>query len=102
MTDDEIRIAIAEACGLSTKKEQLGGIFIYRDKSGNMQAALPNYPKDLNAMREAEKTLNVFELTRYFSELRDICFANKNDAIIATAKERSYAFLRTLGKWSGQ
>lgn len=57
MTPEAQQIAIAEECGLSTKREQLGGVFVYRDKEGHIQASLPDYLHDLNAMHSAWLTL---------------------------------------------
>ncbi len=49
MTPEQQRIAIAKACGYNTNKEVLGGVYVYRDKSNNIVAWLPEYLKDLNA-----------------------------------------------------
>jgi len=117
MTNDEIRIAIAQACGWRWK--------IYDD--GNLDAVwspgpngkwegsfvefiegLPNYPEDLNAMREAISTLKEHEeMWNYLRELKEIvtphfdweefmcawCLMN------ATAHQRAEAFLRLKGLW---
>lgn len=53
MNNEAQRIAIAQACGLNTDKEQVGGVFCYRDSNGRMVAALPDYLNDKNAIREA-------------------------------------------------
>lgn len=63
MTKDEMRIAIAEACGwkytrIEADGESLGWV---SPEGGCLQDApdcFPNYPEDLNAMREAESTLS--------------------------------------------
>lgn len=119
MTDDEIRIAIAEACGLNTKKEVLGGVFVYRDKQGYPVAALPNYCHDLNAMHEAERILccgtnnnpsSGDKWSIYLDLLRllicedadepvNVDLETEWDMVTATAHQRAEAFLRTIGKW---
>lgn len=97
MTDQEMRISIAEACGWCDPMTYPGRI--------------PNYPNDLNAMHEAEKFLNgrVVELNTYHHQLGGIVVeGNPGIAFTpnpagyrwhATASQRAEAFLRTLGKW---
>jgi hypothetical protein len=101
VSDDEIRIAIAEVCGLSTKLEQFGGVMAYRGKDGFFVAALPNYLNDLNAMHEAEKVLDLTNQCRYSKLLHEISSKPYEDlgAIFATARQRAEAFLHTVGKW---
>ena len=74
MNDEQINEAIAEACGI-VSKDQWGSL--YKTPRGILRDC-PDYCNDLNAMHEAEKTLN---------------------HMTATARERAEAFLRTLGKW---
>ena len=52
MTNEEINIAIAEACGWTTKHK---GLWVERLQT---YAALPDYINDLNAMREAQELLD--------------------------------------------
>lgn len=81
MTPEKQRIAIAEACGWHV---------IY-DK-------LPNYLNDLNAIHEAEKTLNNDQLLRYHGMLLNMC-GRSMYASMAQAAQRAEAFLKTTGKW---
>lgn len=118
MTDEEIRIAIAEACGLfrtkplrrTTRKgtddpngvrlwycsEHMGGAATYDE--------VPNYPECLNAMHEAEEERfgdwgdhsDLWHL--YEVNLRNVC-GMRNHWMSATARQRAEAFLRTLNLW---
>jgi len=111
MTDTEMRIAIAEACGLSTKKENFGGILCYRDNQGHMVATLPDYPNDLNAMHEAEKLLETghdgsqaddYQQALWYIVNPGIPFSKKDDVsylqklISATAQQRAEAFCKVI------
>ena len=121
MTDQEKRIKIAEVCGWreafpqnkephpETKK---GGILLpYRwinEKTGNRQQHLPDYLNDLNAMHEAEKTLDanglICDRNIYSHKLRMLVHpaTHMNDdwlgwcLLHATAAQRAEAFLKTL------
>jgi hypothetical protein len=96
MTSEQINIAIAEACNK-----------VIVDKWGE-KYPIPDYCNDLNAMHEAEKTLN-FEQAEFFEdELCDVA-KKENDVLEnplpwrfsvchATARQRAEAFLKTIGK----
>ena len=92
MTPEHQRIAIAEACGWTTKHK---GLWVERLQT---YAALPNYLNDLNAMHELEGILTNEQIEVYCS------FLQKPQwgiwwGIHATASQRAEAFLRTIGKW---
>jgi len=106
MNLDKQRIAIAEACGLSTKQEQLGGVLIYRDKRGYPAPALPDYLNNLNAMHEAERVLTEAQKVEYARHI--FCAEQQaheesdetwHRCVFAAAAQRAEAFLRTIGKW---
>ena len=90
MTDEQINEAITQATGLWD--------YPYSSETKRMY----DFCADLNAMHEAEKTLdedcrNGFRLellnvtnSKYFGDFKHIH---------ATARERAEAFLRTVGKW---
>lgn len=93
MTQEQKRIKIAEACGLTGWQET---------------RSLPDYFKDLNAMHEAEKVLSDFNHGLFrkllFSEAYNIGLAANNlDAerkqVSATAAARAEAFGKTLNLW---
>lgn len=93
MTNEQINIAIAEACGWK-------GNLIDRDMEGNLWPRdIPSYCNDLNAMHEAEKMINTDELfEEYYLALYDATLSTIWP-VCATARQRAEAFLRTLGKW---
>jgi hypothetical protein len=92
MTDEQINIAIAEACGWK-------GNLIDRDMEGNLWPRdIPSYCNDLNAMHEVEGTLSDAVFERYYLALYDSTGSTRWP-VSATARQRAEAFLRTLGKW---
>lgn len=109
MTDEEINIAIAEACGLfrlkplrrTTRKgiPSPDGVRLWYCESHHGGAAtyveLPDYVNDLNAMHEAEKELIKQNLYQdYWPTLESITGSSK--LAHATAKQKAKAFIRTL------
>lgn len=109
MSDQEINIAIAEACGWKDVhfSECWGNVVIgtlYDDEDPNY-AKIPNYCADLNAMHEAEKTLignGPDDETWVLWDLYRLALEEKlgyADAFAAEANQRAEAFLRTIGKW---
>lgn len=111
MTDTEINIAIAEACGwkhyhldLWVPPQQTND----PDGFSELQCdSLPDYTTDLNAMHEAEKTLiDWVEYRINLSHVVGIGYAPDLDIcddiksfLSATAAQRAEAFLKTIGKW---
>lgn len=107
MNPEMQRIAIAEACGWKAVEFYAdGGPRIY-ENNGHIKGpdTLPDYPNDLNAMREAEKSLDYQTLLDYFRCLeRIVDAANGGDVIAfavgrANAAQKAEAFLRTKGLW---
>lgn len=87
MTDAQINLAIAKICG-----------WTYCDgwSHPDGRTELPEYCNDLNAMHEAEETLDFDQLC----EMQDIIeYECGFAAFHATAFERAHAFLVTIGKW---
>jgi hypothetical protein len=79
MTDEQINIAIAEACGWEKEFYDL--------------AEIPNYCNDLNAMHEAEKCIMDESSILYKKELEKVsCIWH------STAKQKAIAFLEAIGK----
>ena len=109
MTDQEINIAIAEACGWTyvnryggrTKHATWAKWKVRNPEENQNSHDLPNFCDDLNAMHEAEKVLSPLCRAEYAIALADI--TNRRgvelDYVGATARQRAEAFLRTLGKW---
>ena len=115
MKPEEQRIAIAEACGWSacgcvegckphgyppdarkpTTVELLNG-------TGPSPWDIPDYLNDLNAMHEAEKTLNQNLAAEYARMLTSTAWQSEQPTfapMTATAAQRAEAFLRTINKW---
>lgn len=87
MTDEQINIAIAEACGWV--------VF-----ATTRPTDLLDYVNDLNAMHEAEKVLTRYQQSVTYSDnLMKIVGYHTFDSAHATAQQRAEAFLRTIGKW---
>jgi len=109
MTDEQINIAIAEACGWKKLSEYNGAW----GRDLQRTYLLPDYCNDLNAMHEAEKTLDDDHLYIYGNILDYITrkvkmpmsYVHKPEAGMypelfrATARQRAEAFLKTINKW---
>lgn len=101
MKDEQINIAIAEACGWTdVKGRNLNGW--WKEVSGTNPEgrimATPNYCNDLNAMHEAEVALGL-AYDRFQRELKGVCERDRWCIESAPARQRAEAFLRTIGKW---
>ena len=106
MSPDSQRIAIAEACGI-VSKDKWGSL--YKTPRGILRDC-PDYLADLNAMREAEATMNLTDKYQYGKAICKIMNIDTDGgldvvdiyyAIHASAAQRAEAFLRTIGKWEG-
>lgn len=107
MTTDQQRIAIATACGWTTKHK---GLWV---ESLKIYAALPNYLNDLNAMHEAEQVLTYEQKEQFVFWLNHIhpsADIHHSDGqkdfrlevfslVHSPASQRAEAFLRTLNLW---
>jgi len=107
MTPEKQRIAIAKLCGWSVSKctcpEPAG-----THKATNRSGHLPDYPNDLNAMHEAEKSLTTEdERYNYAKHLEILTHVERPRfgecmmmrMITSTAAQRAEAFLKTMNKW---
>ena len=101
MTNEQINIAIAEACGIISK-DQWG--LLYRTLHGIVRNC-PDYCNDLNAMHEAVTTLPENKWVLYGVRLAWECGHTDKKSVglwhisTATAYHRAVAFLKTLEKW---
>ena len=96
MTDEEINIAIAEACGWKYANNEThapDGSFWW-----SKEPEIPDYCNDLNAMHEAEKVFDTALYCRYINELCDLTIKGNNSMYMATARQRAEAFLKTIEK----
>jgi len=120
MTDEQIHVAIAKACGWSEIQKSEYAPFgkpylVGRSPNKSVENLLniPDFCNDLNAMHEAEEILSAnqrIDFACYLTEpVRDqiydvmpndlhypVCFP----AIHATAAQRAEAFLRALNLWA--
>lgn len=92
MTDEQINVAIAEACGWKWVQG-----YQWIDSNGRTAFAwdILDYCTDLNAMHEAEKTMDEDQWHDYVEYVG----GTWEQAMHSTARQRAEAFLRTLGKW---
>ena len=110
MTDTEIRTAIAEACGwkvneikqLPQRKIRVYGVppeMVKKGMGWEYNHRVPDYLNDLNAMHEAEKTLDVYQSQNYANELGKLIAASIRWTFHATARQRCESFLKVKGLW---
>ena len=107
MNKDKQRIAIAEACGWHVKRSATSPDQTLVSQDGHNFYAidiLPDYLNDLNAIHEAEKTLNHEQRNRYINILD--AMPDDSDPVqhdfqwcCSAAEQRAEAFLRATGKW---
>ena len=104
MTDEQQRIAIAEACGWTdfSRAKHEGAIQYGRKPlSCSDSWEVPDYLNDLNAMHEAMLLHPRKGLLRDFLylEVLEDPTNTANEPSWATAKQWATAYLRSLGKW---
>jgi len=110
MTEEQQRIAIAEACGWKLSPPNLEYKWLNPDTKWS-EPELPDYLNDLNAMHEAEKVLTPkYQPAKGESQWGEylgwlgFCGENKTrevyECVTATAAQRAEAFLRTIEKWT--
>jgi hypothetical protein len=105
MKPEKQRIAIAEACGIvgpfdnrwiKEYEEEGGDSYGFTGFEKNELVFIPDYLNDLNAMHEAEKTLDYDDLNNM---KESVSFHFGVTPFHSTAAQRAEAFLRTIGKW---
>jgi hypothetical protein len=112
LTDEQLRVIIAEACGWRKGREVFPGEFVWHSAAGTLygQSAIPNYSRSLDAMHEAAETLGDMDHDLMNVKLSRICgddFYEREShwspsPIHATARQRAEAFVLTLaGKARG-
>jgi hypothetical protein len=120
MTNTEINIAIAEACGWKKTIEMRSVVVGYDaeipvefwhspDGRSACREWYPDYCHDLNAMREAEEQLPCAFCGEFEGELNRLAIESWQlgtgrgglwPTWHATARQRAEAFLRTKGLWN--
>ena len=118
MSDEQINIAIAEACGyewvsngwgcrfLGSPTERSCGSDTQSPLCEDAYSSVPNYCNDLNAMHEAENVLprqlyHVDYWQKGYGRFQTLLAELTITPYSATAAQRAEAFLKTLGKWEG-
>jgi hypothetical protein len=106
MTNEQINIAIAEACGYKnvTIGVTEGAIrVVVGYKHHNFDEEIPDYCNDPNAMHEAEKVFGeVYSIKSYEYEDWLQSIIGHDQTWRATARQRAEAFLRTINKWEAK
>jgi len=88
MTNEQINIAIAEACGWAHPSVQ--------------PYAFPDYCNDLNAMHEAEMVIKKdSNLWKCYESFLARIVSGDCGMFHITANQRAEAFLKAFGKWEG-
>lgn len=97
LTDEEVRIKVAEAMGWNKIYKGPEPDNRWMSPCGRYRALeeIPNYPKSLDACAEFEGS-NWQNHKAYIRNLIDIC-QTPEDAITATARQRCLAYLKTKG-----
>ena len=104
MTNKQINIAIAEACGwhdCSFISGECSGLRKDITSLNGRYEPIPDYCNDLNAIHEAEGILTHEQIEVYCSLLQKPQWGIWW-AISAPARQRAEAFLRTIDKWEEQ
>lgn len=111
MTPEAQRIAIAGALGwkgmnfaTNNVTDPKGYKQFYNSCLKSWEDFVPDYLQDLNAMYEAEKTLNEVDRVTYFRQLETVVDRDAGKVIAfavgdATSAQRAEAFLRVKGLW---
>jgi len=110
MSDEQINIAIAEACGwthIFQPDDEFALLGMHPAHSmGRDYSTVPDYCDDLNAMHKAERSVpfNIYDYVGQLAEASGAALYYEDDSeafqlLSATARQRAEAFLRTLGKW---
>ena len=115
MNEDLQRVMIARECGWKDVELRLynegTGMDSYIWTSGILGQGgreIPDYPRDLNAMHEAEQYLHEKNPTQYWFyadiALKSVVWKNGAPGVAyqcASAAQRAEAFLRAVSKWEG-
>jgi hypothetical protein len=102
MNDEQMRIAIAKACGWRPYKPITHNgwpLLMTPPKKPNKEGWLepiPDYLNDLNAMAEAEKMLTEEQFSKYGWTLLGDGKIECRKFLAATTRQRAIAFIKTL------
>ena len=110
LSDEELQIKVAELCGWTSihpAHDSLFGTRHWPDGQSAEGDEVPNYPQDLNAMHEAEKTLPTDRIKKYVYQVSKVASNGNPNAHLfhvqgavalttATARQRAEAFVMTM------
>lgn len=109
MSDNELRVEVAELCGWKAHSWFKGKDLAKDDKwsdpfwsKGTGERTIPDYPADLNAMHEIERKApakywqTLCEITGY--GMMSVTYQNARLVAHATARQRAEAFVLTLSE----
>jgi hypothetical protein len=99
MSEEQQRIAIAEACGWTKISDWKAAGINGQHPTEPWTEVIPDYLNDLNAMHEAEKALDGMDQLTYLAKLHEGNHYCSWAGTCATAAQRAEAFLKTLGLW---
>ena len=115
MTNEQQRIAIAEACGWKKMNwneatvygSPTHGFRVWKSKhqdsimsyKGRVGERIPDYLNDLNAMHDAEKMLEVEDNHAYGCYCIEL-YEKYGNTVSLAAAQRAEAFLKTLNLWT--
>ena len=94
MTNEQINVAIAKACGWDSDDIARGYTLC------QFTEYVPDYCNDLNAMHEAEMMLKSEDCHTYGCYCSNL-YEDFGNTVSLTARQRAEAFLKTIGKWEG-
>lgn len=106
-TPEQQQITIAEKCGWHSFEKHNGNLFgVNLDKSKSGKLIVPDYLKDIKAMREVEATMTDLQFKEYRRELWHITVYESSGStdkdnrafFSATAAQRAEAFLKVSEK----
>lgn len=107
MTNDELRIRVAELCGWTSigqrRQFPCAGVVGYPPTTSGLLHALPDYPNDLNAMREARQHLTTDIARIAFAQtvqnlMGGPACTTRFDLIDASAEIQARAFVQVMSK----
>lgn len=104
LTPEQRRIEVAKLLGWKKKREIEPGYWTWYSPNGDLagQPCIPDYCSDLNAMHEAENTMNDLQKISYIYALDRAAKPNPSihdwNVINATADQRATAFIAVMGE----
>ena len=100
LTDEEIRVRVAELCGWTYAGSDSTTRFYCPPGTTDLakrHGFIPNYPADLNACHEFEAALSGQQWPKYVTKLCELTRDRNGEGLVfATARQRCEAFLAVM------